>query len=168
MTIFKTGFLITALIILGLIIIKGLIKREKNAKYDEEGLYTLIASGIAVLMVFFVFMSVSNIFKGFEEIANIRTYKRQMEICIEENANIETKIQKAIQNYMEHENKTLTELSVNDPMFVIQNYPELKSDVLIAREIETYMANTAEIKTYKNKIAEEDYLKWKLYFGGSK
>ena len=82
-----------------------------------------------------------------------------------ENAAIEENIDTIVKNYMEFESNTFDELKDTDSISLISLFPELKSDTLIQKQIEIYIANNNEIKSLKE---EQIYLtksKWYLYFG---
>ena len=62
----------------------------------------------------------------------IKLYEKQ-------NKEIETKVETVVKQYMEHENKTLTELKTKESYITLVTlYPDLKSDGLINQEINLY------------------------------
>lgn len=91
----------------------------------------------------------------------------KIEICEEMNAQIEEQLDTVVSNYEAYEGKTFSDIQrkSEDGMYLIMMYPELKSDALIQKQMETYEENNKQIRDYKLKKADESLFRWWLYFG---
>lgn len=98
------------------------------------------------------------------------TYDKKIEIYTEENTKIETQISRVVSQYQEYEQNTFESLkntTATDESVValVSLYPELKSDTLVQKQIETYVANNEEIKKLKSEKLNVIPIKWWLFFG---
>lgn len=80
----------------------------------------------------------------------------------DENSNIEIEMQNIINTYLNHEEKIF---SVNEDDFLFNIPPDLKSDLLVTIQIETYLDNRAVIKDLKTQLLNRSIYKWWLFFG---
>lgn len=62
-----------------------------------------------------------------------------------ENAKIEEQMTIIVQKYMEHEQEVFGEITEKNVMSYITLYPELRSDSLVAKQMEIYYANYEKI-----------------------
>ncbi|MBO5909356.1 MAG: hypothetical protein J6Q67_06245 [Clostridia bacterium] len=87
----------------------------------------------------------------------------------EENEKIESQIAEVVAQYQKYENDIFTNVAENneDAMFLVTLYPDLKSDTLVAKQIEIYTDNNQKIKEIKEQQIYGKVFKWWLYFGGS-
>lgn len=83
----------------------------------------------------------------------------------EENAAIEEQIGQLVENYMDYETDTFSNLKGESSIVLISMYPELKSDKLVEAQIDAYMDNSKEIKHLKETAIGLSKSKWLLYFG---
>lgn len=93
------------------------------------------------------------------------TARPKIEMYKEENQKIEEQVDVLVKQYMEYEGKTLTEFKSESSITLVSLYPELKSDTLISKQIEVYIANNNKIKELKEYEIEMKLGKWLLYFG---
>ena len=82
-----------------------------------------------------------------------------------ENTDIEQKITSAILSYQAYEQETFSNIDTENLMVTISLYPELKSDQLVSKLIDTYTENNKTIKQLKDKKLDYKVLKWWLCFG---
>lgn len=115
----------------------------------------LITIFTAIILVF----STAVMFKGINA-------EKYVEMYTAENELIETKIEEAVQTYIEHENETFISVKDKGGMYLISMYPELKSDTLITQQIEVYKENSDKIKKFKEQKISSDFCKFLIYFGG--
>lgn len=82
----------------------------------------------------------------------------------EENSKIEKSIEAAVLQYENYEKDTYTNIAnkSEDVEFLIQLYPQLKSDSLVKEQIKVYKDNTKQIKKLKTKQIELQKYKWWL------
>ena len=115
----------------------------------------MIACGIAL-----VFLGVS--------VSELPIIDDKIAMYQEENQNIENQIAEVVTQYQKYENDIFTGIAENnaDAMFLITLYPELKSDTLVAKQIEVYVNNNQKIKELKEQKLYGKVYKWWLYFGG--
>lgn len=84
----------------------------------------------------------------------------------EENAQIETGVNQIVSKYVEHEEATFAEAVENiSPTVVFSMYPELKSNTLVEKEIETYVANQKTLRELKASRYDYELCLWWLWFG---
>lgn len=84
----------------------------------------------------------------------------------EQNTKIEEQIAEVVQEYMEYESGVFTEVGSDSAITLISLYPELKSDGLVASQIELYTENNRKITELKEKKINGSVTRWWLYFGG--
>ena len=84
----------------------------------------------------------------------------------EENATIEQDIDRIVEEYLKHEHDTFTDLKTEDSSITLVTlFPELKSDTLVKKQLEIYVANNAKIRSLREEKIDIAKLKWLLYFG---
>ena len=81
----------------------------------------------------------------------------------EENQKIETSIDITVQQYQNYEQTTFKECKV-DPTVVLMMYPELKSNELVAKQIDVYTRNNEKIKKLKAEKLDYKIYRWWLFF----
>lgn len=101
------------------------------------------------------------------DVANVSTLDTKIAMYEEENKLIEERIENAIISYQKYENETLKEFAKTDIVVAVSLYPELKSDALVTKQLETYIENNNKIKDLKEQRINIGYSKWWLYFGGN-
>ena len=84
----------------------------------------------------------------------------------EENARIESQISYTVQHYMEYEKDIIYNVSDDESVIeLVSLYPELSSDALVSKEIDTYIKNNEAIKELKNAELNKPIWKFILFFG---
>ena len=115
-----------------------------------------VALGAVLLAVLFVGVSSSQLMVIDEKIAMYQ----------EENAQIEAGVNQIVSKYLEHEEATFAEAVENiSPTMVFSMYPELKSNTLVEKEIETYVANQQTLRELKASRYDYELCLWWLWFG---
>lgn len=128
--------------------------------YDD---FSVIGFGVGVILTF---VSIIGMLISAGIIVNGRTYDAKIEMYTEENTVIEEQIDELVTEYMRYESETLTKLKGDSSISLVSLYPELKSDELIQKQINTYLSNNNKIKELKEKLINVSNAKWWLYFGG--
>lgn len=105
------------------------------------------------------------IFELIYEVGTEYTIDYKIAMYEEENASIEESIDVTVKNYMDFEARTYGELKDKDAINLVSLFPELKSDTLVQKQIEVYIANKDKIIQLKEKKIDLSKSKWKLYFG---
>lgn len=148
------------MIILIILTICAIAVAHLDAEYEGTIFYLggLGAIGLGILDVIVV-ISIILLF------ANGITAKPKIEMYEKENQKIEEQVDVLVKQYMEYEGKTLKEFKSENSITLVSLYPELKSDTLISKQIEVYIANNNKIKELKEKEIEMKIGKWLLYFG---
>lgn len=152
------------LIILGL----GLFSFYKisNAGYNkwysgEEWIYWVLNSvGTAISVISFI----AAIWVGIT-LSGRMTIDEKIELYRTENTVIEEQMETVIQNYQEFESGTLKEFNNESATILVSLYPELKSNELVAKQLEVYVNNNAKIKELECERLSYKPLAWWLYFG---
>lgn len=93
-------------------------------------------------------------------LVNCRVIDQKIEVLTENNTQIEEKLYVTLQAYCEHENKTLVDISPDNPEIILLVYPELKADQLFESYILTLKENNATIRDLKIKKVNESIYKW--------
>jgi hypothetical protein len=83
----------------------------------------------------------------------------------EQNAKIERQVSVAVDKYMSHETETFKNAKSESAMTLVSLYPELKSDALISKLIDTYTSNNEKIVKLKNEKIVAHRARWWIYFG---
>ena len=161
--------MIFLLLAVGLIILAlGLFSFYKisNAGYNkwyssEEWIYWVLNSvGTAMSVIFFI----AAIWVGIT-LSGRMTIDEKIELYRTENAVIEEQMETVIQNYQEFESGTLKEFNNESATILVSLYPELKSNELVAKQLEVYLNNNAKIKELECERLSYKPLAWWLYFG---
>ena len=95
----------------------------------------------------------------------IITIDDKIEIYQNENSKIEQQISVIVDNYMEHESKTFKDVKDKDTISLISMFPELKSDKLVAKQINVYVKNNEKIKALECEKLRYRIYAWWLFFG---
>ena len=82
----------------------------------------------------------------------------------EENIKIEKQIASVINDYQEYELGIIKECAPDKAVAIISLYPELKSDTLVAKQIDTYIANNNKIKELKEEQINQKVIGWWFNF----
>ena len=139
------------------------IKYLKEYDCDEgpAGFYLVMIIVFGILTAIFFIWTFSLI----NTVVTGSTIERKIAMYEEENASIEESIDVTVRNYMDFEASTYGELKDKDAINLVSLFPELKSDSLVQKQIEVYLANNAKIKELKEDEIDLSKAKWKLYFG---
>lgn len=122
--------------------------------------------GAALVAIVDILIIISLIFIDVPKIATAYTIDDKINMYQETNAQIEERIGAAIEQYKGYEKGTLKELKGNeDVVTLVTMYPELKTDNLISKQIETYVYNNAKIQELREEEIEISKTRWWVYFG---
>lgn len=102
------------------------------------------------------------------DVSSIKVIDRKIEMYQAENKQIEIQISECVKQYQQYETEIFTEVAPKSSVTLVALYPELKSDTLVTKQIETYVANNEKIKELKEQKINGDVYRWWLYFGSSK
>lgn len=94
------------------------------------------------------------------------TIQEKIDLIDAENSNIDSQIRETVENYKDYEQSTFDKISDKSADIIVQLYPELKSDELVAKQIEIYTDNKQRIISLKEQLINQKTYKWWLYFGG--
>lgn len=98
-------------------------------------------------------------------VSNLSVIDQKIEMYEQENARIEEQISDIVTQYQEYETGIFTEIAPESSVTLVSLYPDLKSDTLVQKQIEIYLANHDKIKALKKKEISGSVLRWWLYFG---
>ena len=96
---------------------------------------------------------------------DVATVDERIAMYQEENAIIETQIAEVVAQYQQYELDIFTEVTPDSSITLVSLYPELKSDTLVASQIEVYIKNNEAIKALKVESIKANQYNWWLYFG---
>lgn len=100
-------------------------------------------------------------------VSGLKAIDPKIEMYQTENANIEKQIADCVEQYQQHEIEVFTEVAPDSAITLVSLYPELKSDALVKKQIEIYVANNQKIKELKEQKIMGNIIRWWAYFGGS-
>lgn len=145
-------FLISVvLIILGCCILYG---------NDCDGGIPVIVVGVLGGIISFIAMIALLI-----NVSNLKVIDQKIDMYQEQNAQIEIQVAECVKQYQQHENEIFTEVKPESYITLVALYPELKSDTLVTKQIELYIANNEKIKELKESKINGSVIRWWLYFG---
>lgn len=125
---------------------------------ENDGWY--FGAGISfcggVLVVILVMMNWYNLFQTSVIPEKIKMYQ-------EENTKIENEISLIVESYKDYEQSTFKDLKSISAITLITMYPELKSDALVNKQIEVYIANNQKIKELKEMLINKELYHKMLY-----
>lgn len=101
-------------------------------------------------------------------VSGLKAIEPKIQMYQEENAHIESQISDCVKQYQKYETEIFTDVAPDSAITLVTLYPELKSDKLVAKQIEVYIANNEKIKELKVKKITGNITRWWLYFGGRK
>lgn len=131
-----------------------------NVAMDEECASPLWIISIFIFIISFIAAIVVSI-----KVSGLRVLPDQITMYEEENAKIESSITTIVEQYQGYEKDTYEQFKNESATVLVSLYPELKSDTLVAKQIETYLANNEKIKSLKSDLIKGSVYKWWLYFG---
>jgi hypothetical protein len=143
-----------------IVLIIGAIVYEKTYDLETTGTALMSIGGIvggAALLATVILICINGSNYGIDQ---------KIELYEQENQQIEEDIAVLVNQYMKHEENIFIECSPDSSITLVALYPELKSDLLIEKQIEIYVSNTEEIKQLKTDRISAYIIKWWLYFGG--
>lgn len=145
------------LVLIAVIYVLTVFEKKKG---ELKGSFFLIIMAICCIIGF-----ITIIFCIFD-ISKESDVNNQLEKYQNENAKIQSEMDKVVETYMEYKKDELGDLKIEgNNIYFVNMFPELKSDELIQKQIQIYMDNSQSIKDLevrKNEISES---KWLLYFG---
>lgn len=143
-----------------IVIVVGAIIYEESYNYDVVGGALMVIGGIVggiALLATLVLLCVNGSNYGIDQ---------KIELYESENQQIEEDIAVLVNEYMKHEEDIFVECAPDSSISLVALYPELKSNLLVEKQIEIYVSNTEEIKLLKSQRISASLIKWWLYFGG--
>ncbi len=152
--------ILVILVVAIVLIIVGAVMHEKS--YDLE------VAGAALICIGVIVGVISLIATIGLIVTNVDNYNidQKIELYESENQQIEEDISTLVNEYMKHEENIFVECSPDSSITLVALYPELKSNLLVEKQIEIYVSNTEEIKQLKTQRISASIIKWWLYFGG--
>lgn len=100
-------------------------------------------------------------------VSGLNVIDNKIEMYQSENANIEQQISDCVEQYQKYETDIFTEVKPDSAVTLVALYPELKSDELVKKQLEIYIANNQKIKELKEEKIMGNVYRWWTYFGRS-
>lgn len=152
--------MITLILILILAIAIISVVVDNKSRYGNDKAGFIFEVSVFCLVIFLIpFMAL------LMSISNGSTIDSRIELYQSQNAEIESKIQATVANYLAHEKQTYKDLKPDNAITVALAYPELHSNELIKKQIEVYEDNNKKILGLKEEKLAQSVYKWWLYFG---
>ena len=115
-----------------------------------------------------IFMAIVGIAAGLILVAILcmwrPTIDEQIVLYQEENIKIEEQIATIVSDYQEYELGIIKECAPDKAVTLISLYPELKSDTLVAKQIDAYVENNNKIKQLKETQINQKIVGWWFNF----
>ena len=89
----------------------------------------------------------------------------KIEYLSEENAQIDEEILMIVSSYQEHEKEFYETFKNTSTTTLVNLYPEIKSNDLVTKQIDIYLANKQEIKDLELRKIEGGVIRWWAFFG---
>lgn len=124
-----------------------------------------VMCGLAVTGVFILIICIIAAMFVAGGIVKLRIIDDQIAMYQEENEKIEAQMDTLVKQYQEYESGVFVNTTSESSMSLVSLYPELKTDTLVQKQMDVYLANNQNIKDLKNKKLKEPILRWWLYFG---
>lgn len=137
-------------------------KTKKKSDWNENNSIAIVICIISGVIGLFIGIA---ILIEMSTVIDSRYIDEKIAMYEEENERIETQIDELVKNYMAHEDQIFENAGSESSMTLVTLYPELKSDALVERQINTYTENNRNIKILKEYKIEAASAKWWLYFG---
>lgn len=140
----------------------GMAIKLANTVPDINDAINKLVTGGLVATAALAFIYIIAIFGVFE----YQGVDKKIEVYKTQNQQLERKIDTVVKNYMDHEKDTYKEFKAGDGMTLIATYPELRSNELVKKQVETYEKNNRKITKLEEDEIDYNVIKWWLYFGG--
>lgn len=130
-----------------------------NTNYEEMGCALMSVGGILSVIIVIVLIV------GGVEISQDRVIDQKIEMYQQENAVIENNITTAVEKYLEHEHNVYDDLQGENIEVLLVAYPQIKSDTLVATQLEVFINNNNKIKELKEQQLNIQVWRFWVYFG---
>lgn len=147
-------------VILVIMMVATYLISKKASPYDNT-LRDVIMVFIGIIMLVVVIVTLFTV----GDLVELSVIDEKIAMYESENVSIESKMNDLVKNYMQYENDTLKSFASESSITLITLYPDLKSDQLIQKQLETYINNNETIKLLKLQKINNTKAKWWLYFG---
>lgn len=144
------------MIIVLIILTIGIIVWLVDMDFDELAIIPTLMFLVEFIVLITLCVSVSK----------LKVIDTKIEMYTEENQKIESQMSDLVQNYMEYEGNTFKDFKSESSVTLVNLYPELKSDSLVQKQLDVYIANNEKIKELKSSKINGKVYRWGLYFGG--
>ncbi len=153
----KRMLILLLVIFIGMII--GGVLCYINTDYENMGsAFMAIGSLLSIILI-------GVLIAGGVEISKDRVINQKIEMYQEENTTIETNITTAVEKYLEHEHDVYDDLQGEDIEVLLVAYPQIKSDTLVATQLEVFINNNNKIKELKEQQLDIKVWRFWVYFG---
>ena len=126
--------------------------------FDFDSAFGFIGGiGLSLTLIVMLFVGIG--------LSNSMVIDDKIAMYEQENAAINEEVNLIVSDYKEHELDVFDAVTEDiSPVVVFSLYPELKSNTLVSKQIDTYIANQEEIKFLKTKKLNYKVCKWWLCF----
>lgn len=143
-----------------IVIVVGLILNQRRKREGMDDVSMCFFIGILLLGVSILGMITIGI-----EYSRRGIIDDEIALYEEENAKIEDQLAQTVEEYMGYESDTYEKFKGDDLDTIINLYPELKSNELVAKQVDVYVENNHKIAELKHEKVKLKLLAWWLYFG---
>lgn len=137
--------IISVLLIVIPLILYVIISDKKISECLDYTLGTLVIIGIFVTFGF----GTAALYHGYQYAKINTTIDEKIKIYTEQNKEIESKVAVVVDNYLNHEKDTYTNLKNESKITLATMYPDLKSNTLVQEQIKLYNENNKKLTKCK-------------------
>lgn len=148
------SLILVIVLIIMIVSIVFLVQTEEDGWLGGVVFPAMVAVGLLVTIVV-----------GVVKISTATKIDRQIEMCVEENANIEQQITITVERYLEHELNVYDTLQGESITTLLVVYPEINGNELVKRQMDIFVANNDKIRELKNEKLNLSTWKFLVYFG---
>jgi heme/copper-type cytochrome/quinol oxidase subunit 2 len=147
------------LLVVGLFLYSNYYSRYNHNVHEEVG-FCMAVIGAVITIVALIATLILGV-----KCSQLKVIDNKIKMYESENQKIETQIETTVAAYQKHEKDIFANVKGESAIILVSLYPELKSDELVKKQIETYTSNNEKIKTLKEEKINGSILRWWLYFG---
>lgn len=131
--------------------------KDEDSEFVTPLLSVVGAVGFVICFIATVWLTIA--------VSGLKVIDEKIAMYEEENKNIETQIAETVQEYQQYESGVISKVAPESAVTLVALYPDLKSDTLVNKQIEVYLANNEKIKSLKEQEITGNIKRWWLYFG---
>lgn len=153
--------MILVFLVLGIILTAiGIVIAVREDDWDRSTVLVSLISGIPIILVSLIALMIC-----IAPITSQKAIDNKIAFYEEENQRIESSVTIIVKSYLRHEEIVYDNMSIDDVQAYLVIYPDLKSNEIVAKQIDILTSNNEKVKELKSERADISTYKWWVYFG---